>query len=627
MRKKNVNLLKTLLLITGIVLSFFFSLSNNVFANEIDGMGILTKPTIDVAGGGIKQTFDLPLKISEPSITVKETKNTEGVKRMDISYQKTQPVLLQKFNLRFKVDNSVDKFYRLVAGQWEPFDLRDEFFFGQEIILFNTEERVGILLVFGESYGRLHLEGDDFIINFLDGANVSVKEIRSSIYFAPISNVGVENNILYKSKFPDGKESIVVYTADDLHAVFDKTFAERLKFFDVLKSADPSFKTTFVVVADVFNRRGKLVDTELVDEIKQRDVHFGFHGVYHSYPVDDPINPQLFDPHFVDFNGKNSNDTEWLQQIISKGVNVLKSQGFDYTVFRAPQYQYSDESVSVLAENGIHLTHNCQLAVYNPIRVETVSGWLWKVYDSPCDRGLMRVVNGREVYKDMYFKEQLALNGKETSFHVHIWEFWSGNNPWDSNAEYHTYESIVDYLTFLEKQGIDYNWQYASDYYQYLESLNSVKLQDQVVSGNKITAILIKEKPLLQNIYLKLLLKDGQVMKSASIGENNIRFSQQRKNFAILEIPADFSDKSPINIEVTDDWSYLKSDPLIANPSRNFEGGLSLSAKVNVTGNKANYLKLPNLDFNTAVLVGLFIIYVILFFAGVLRYWTAKKNA
>ncbi len=115
----------------------------------------------------------------------------------------------------------------------------------------------------------------------------------------------------------------------------------------------------------------------------------------------------------------------------------------------------------------------CQGDIYNPIRIETAQGWLWKIYDHPCNRGYIKIENGKQIYNAMDFQKSLALNGKETSFHVHIWEFWSGENPYDNNAEYYTFDKVLDYINFLKEKNIDYNWQHAIDYYQYLESLQN----------------------------------------------------------------------------------------------------------------------------------------------------------
>ncbi len=259
--------------------------------------------------------------------------------KLTVNYQNNKPISLKELSLYFNTKKYFDTYYRLVAGQWESFNLEKEIFFGQELILFNSLNKKGLLIVFNESYGKFQLSGGDIVINYLDGRNSKIKDLYSDIYFFPIFNIEVENNLIYKSKFPDGKEAIILYSADDLHAVFDEKFINRIKYFDLLKDKDLSFKTTFFIVADVFKKRGKPINSQLINDLKSRGyINFGYHGTYHAYPVDNPINPVIFDEGKVDFNGVNSKNLNWLQNIISKGVKILAKQGFDYSIFRAPQY-------------------------------------------------------------------------------------------------------------------------------------------------------------------------------------------------------------------------------------------------------------------------------------------------
>lgn len=424
---------------------------------------------------------------------------------------------------------------------------------------------------------------------------------------------------------------IMLYSADDLHAVFDEKFVERIKYFDLLKEKDPAFKTTFLIVADVFSKRGEPINSRLISGLKSRRyINFGYHGVYHAYPVDNPINPVVFDESRVDFNGTNSKNLSWLQDVVSKGIKILAEQGFDYSVFRAPQYQYSDESFEVLANNGVHLAHMCQGDIYNPIRVATTQGWLWKIYDNPCNRGYVRIENKKQIYNSMNFQKNLALNGKETSFHVHIWELWSGDNPYDGNAKYHTFDRILDYLAFLEEKDIDYNWQYAADYYQYLESLRIFDITDQRQDLDRLNVTLTIEKPLQTNIYLKLLLKNGQFVKSARIDGENIKFSQHRKNLAILEVPFDSKDNSILTVEFTNDEKARIIKPIVVSPVRDIQQpvyavGQGESGHNQESGGLVKKI-LARLDLNIIILIGLFSIYLIMFLAGLLRYRIAKKN-
>lgn len=613
---------------------------NTALAEESTrGVEFLHNSTIEIINGSReKESFNFELsdeKIfyskSGDKLSIQTANVGEGEK-LTIDFQVANPLPLREFTLRFSAQNQFDVYYRLVAGQWESFDLEKAPFFGQELILLNSENNKGLLVIFDELYGKLQLKNDELAISYLDGRNAKIDGLYSDIYFFPISQARAEDNLIYESKFPDGKETIMLYSADDLHAVFDEKFVERVKYFDLLKEKDPAFKTTFLIVADVFRKRGEDVNTQLVSNLESRGyINFGYHGVYHAYPVDDPINPVIFDEGRVDFNGTNSKNRNWLQDIISKGVEILTAQGFDYSVFRAPQYQYSDESFEVLADNAVHLAHVCQGDIYNPVRVSTTQGWLWKIYDNPCNRGYMKIENGKEVYETMDFEEELVLSGKETSFHVHIWELWSGDNPYDSNAEYHTYDRIVDYLAFLGEKDIDYNWQYAANYYLYLESLRSFDIDKQQQDLEKLTATLKLKEPLQTNVYLKLLLKDGQFIKTAHVEGKAIKFSQKRKDIAILEIPFEVKNDSVLTIEFTDDEKAQVTEPLIASPARDIQKYIptiikketEISKKTDPFMNKV----FGELDLNVIILLGLLGIYLVMFLAGLLRYRAAKKNA
>ena len=617
-----------------------FLMSNTAHAQEFRGIDFLHDPAIEIVDGvREKETFNFELSdrtvfsSSKAGGTLNvQIDNVGNGDKLTIDYQAAQSLSLREFTLRFNVDNQFDTYYRLVAGQWEVFELGSDAFFGQELILFDSQGHKGILVVFDEPYGKLQLKNGELAISYLDGRAAKIDGLHSDIYFSPISQVGTENNLLYESKFPDGKESIILYSADDLHAVFDEKFVDRIKYFDLLKEKDPTFKTTFLIVADVFRKRGEPVNTQLVSELKSKGyINFGYHGVYHAYPVDDPINPVIFDDSRVDFNGTNSKNRNWLQDVISKGVEILTAQGFDYSVFRAPQYQYSDESFESLADNGVHLAHICQGDIHNPIRVSTAQGWLWKVYDNPCNKGYVKIENGKGNYDTMDFSEELALNGKETSFHVHIWELWSGDNPYDGNAEYHTFDRVVNFLAFLGEKDIDYNWQYAADYYRYLESLRSFDISNQQQNSDQFTATLKLKEPLQTNIYLKLFLKDGQFIKNAHVDGKAIKFSQKREKVVMLEIPFDVKDKSVLVVEFTDNKDAQVTASLIASPARDIQRSVPVPTQKKTQGGRQSEQffdkKFAGLDLNVVILLGLFVIYSVMFLAGLLHYRAAKKNA
>lgn len=628
----------TKMFLVGIVSILFvvgFFVINIARAEELSSTAsFLHNPKIEIVSGTKgKESFNFKMsgkttffpKQSGGALNIQIAKIENGNK-LTIDYQTTKPLSLREFALRFDTENRFDAYYRFVAGQWEPFDLEKEVFFGQELIAFNSIDNKGLFIILDESYGKLQLRGGGLTIDYLDGRDAKIDGLRSDIYFFSISQVRVENNLIYKSKFPDGKETIILYSADDLHAVFDEKFAERIKYFDLLKEKDPTFKTTFLVVADVFRKRGEPVNSRLISELKSRGyINFGYHGVYHAYPVDDPVNPVVFDESHVDFNGANSKNLSWLQDIVSKGIKILAEQRFDYSVFRAPQYQYSDESFEILANNGVHLAHMCQGDIYNPIRMATAQGWLWKIYDNPCNRGYVRIENEKQIYDTMDLQKNLALNGKETSFHIHIWELWSGDNPYDSNAEYHTFDRIADYLFFLGEKDMDYSWQYAADYYQYLESLRILDITDQRQDLDRLTATLTIEKPLQTNIYLKLLLKNGQFVKSARIDGENIKFSQRRKNLAILEVPFDSKNNSILAVEFTNDEKARIIEPIVTSPARDIQRHVYAVGQEEKSGGLVKKI-LARLDLNTIILIGLFSIYLIMFLAGLLRYRIAKKN-
>ena len=626
--------------IVGILFVVGFFVIDAAYAEELSSTALfLHNPKIEIVSGAREnESFKFELdgettffpKQSGSALDIQIAKIENG-NRLTIDYQTTKPLSLREFTLRFDVENRFDTYYRFLAGQWELFDLEKEVFFGQELILFNSVDNKGLLIIFGESYGKLQLRGGGLTIDYLDGRNAKIDGLRSDIYFFPISQVGVENNLIYESKFPDGKETIMLYSADDLHAVFDEKFMERIKYFDLLKEKDPSFKTTFLIVADIFRKRGEPINPQLISELKSRGyINFGYHGVYHAYPVDDSINPVVFDKNRVDFNGTNSKNLSWLQGIISKGIKILTEQGFDPSVFRAPQYQYSDESFEVLADNGVHLAHVCQGDIYNPIRVATEQGWLWKIYDNPCNRGYVKIENEKQIYDTMNFQKNLALNGKETSFHVHIWELWSGDNPYNGNAEYHTFDKTLDYLAFLKEKDMDYNWQYAADYYQYLESLQIFRIINQQQNSNNLTATLTIEKPLQTNVYLKLLLKDGQFVKSARMDGENIKFSQHRKNLAIFEVPFDSKNNSILIVEFTNDEKARIIEPIVASPTRDIQQPVYTVGQRELKHNQESEGSIKKnlncLDTNVVILIGLFSIYLIMFSAGLLRYRIAKKN-
>lgn len=561
-----------------------------------------------------------------------QAENVDGKSTLAISYQPAELTSLKGFSLRFDIENQFDKYYRLVSGQWQSFDLSGKFFFGQELILFNSKNADGLLIIFNEPYGRLRIKNNELIIDYTDGRNATIDRLDSDISFLPVSKFGNEDPVLYEAKFPEGKEAMILYSADDLHAVFDEKFVERLKYFDLLKEKDPTFKTTFLIVADVYKRRGVPLNPTLISALESRGyIRFGFHGTYHSYPVDDPSNPVLFDDHFVDYSGEKSNDPEWLQDIILKGKTMLTEQGFDTTVFRAPQYQYSEESIPVLAQNGVHLAHMCQEDVYNPIRVATKEGWLWKIYDAPCDRGYIRIENGKESYDSMAFKKELALSGKETSFHAHIWELWSGDNPYDNNVRYHTFDRLVEYLAFLQEKDVDYNWQYAADYYRYLESLWALNITEQKHDSDDLTATLTLKEPLQTNVYLKLLVKQRQFVKSARINGEEIKFSQSRKNQAILEVPQNLINNAVLVVELTNDTESRVTAALFANPKRDFKKVIRESGKGD-TAVEQKLFRYPlqsflsKLDVNVIILLVLFGIYAVIFLAGFMRYRSMRKK-
>ena len=217
---------------------------DTVHAEEISSTAVfLHNPKIEIVSGTKeKESFNFELddkttfspKQSGGVLNIQIAKIENGDK-LTIDYQMTEPLSLREFTLRFNVENQFDTYYRFVTGQWEPFNLEKEVFFGQELILFNSINNKGLFVILDESYGKLQLRGGGLSIDYLDGRNAKIDGLRSSLYFFPISQVGVENNLIYKSKFPDGKETVILYSADDLHAVFDEKFVERIKYFERVK--------------------------------------------------------------------------------------------------------------------------------------------------------------------------------------------------------------------------------------------------------------------------------------------------------------------------------------------------------------------------------------------------------
>lgn len=138
-----------------------------VHAEELSSTAsFLHNPKIEIVNGTRgKESFNFELggktafspKQSGGALDVQIAKIENGDK-LTINYQTTKPLSLREFTIRFNVENRFDTYYRFVAGQWEPFDLEKEVFFGQELILFNSMDNKGLFIVLSESYGKLQLK-------------------------------------------------------------------------------------------------------------------------------------------------------------------------------------------------------------------------------------------------------------------------------------------------------------------------------------------------------------------------------------------------------------------------------------------------------------------------------------
>ncbi|KKR81282.1 MAG: hypothetical protein UU73_C0003G0154 [Candidatus Daviesbacteria bacterium GW2011_GWA1_41_61] len=446
------------------------------------------------------------------------------------------------------------KFYSNIKGAWEDItSLSAPRFFGQSLAIINSETGKGLAFHFTGSHAYIVLDQDkdifQLILEHVSSGKKYLNKGGGEIFIVPFeygTGEKVTSPLIYKGDNPFGVDTYLLYEADDIHSVFSENFVERLKYFEELKSFDPDFKTTFVVVPDIFDNRSKLLDTNLLSSLKNTGyIRFGMHGTYHAYPTDDPSNPEHFDTGLVDFSGPNSNNQEWLDSIIKKGIGILDSQNIPHTVFRAPQYKYTEESLLVLADNNVKLAHVCEnspLFKFSPTVIETPLGnRMVLINDDPCNKGVLTSILDKKSYQSITFSPLLVSLGKETSFHVHIWELWSGQNPYDGNAFYKTYDALTNFLTQLQNNNTYYRWFYGEDVANFYLERDAIILNDienDVLLDNEKRIQLIVSRPVSEGQNLQVILPNGRYVESVTLNGKHLQFFHRSEGLARIILPS-----------------------------------------------------------------------------------------
>lgn len=455
------------------------------------------------------------------------------------SIWKSVGILLPTLNSKVFQKDGI-RLFSQVNGRWQEItDMFESRFFGQSFAITNSITGQGLALHIDAPIAYLELQqskdGLLFKLEHIPFGGKIFRKAEGKVIIAPFTESEGELNdfpIIFGGTTPFGVDTFLLYDADDFHSVFDETFTERLIYFNKLKQFDPDFKTTFLVVPDVFENREKLLNSALVEDLKKNGyIRFGMHGTYHAYPVDDPINPKHFDTQLADFNGPKSTDFLWLESIVQRGIEILNNQGISHSVFRAPEYKYSEQSFSVLADNGIKLVHVCDnkpLFKFSPTAIESSKGnKMTVINDEPCNRGLLTSTAVSKSYRSMTFSNSLVYLGKETSFHVHIWELWSGKNPYDGNIEYKTFDALKDFLSWLQKEDFYYRWFYGDEVATFFLDRNSVLLGDSGQQAGLNGDINIKfsiSAPIAKGQNFHVILPKGSFIKSAMLNNSPLEY-------------------------------------------------------------------------------------------------------